>query len=229
MTNVNNSVSPFVLIFVFFIILIIALFFAIKANPNEYNKSKVFIFFTVLASLSFFVSLLFFYSTFVVQENQQKLAVIQETIKITKDIWDNLLNSISESAKVISVFCSSLYPLSYKHQEEKQVENNQTEIEKNKLSNKIFFVWQNLIEFNNYFDLEYPSYINLFLQWATSPFLVEQWNISKNSYHKRTIEFGNLLFKYSQNNSDISINGFNKLAKEFIKDENYISIVNSKN
>lgn len=228
MTNVNNSVSPYVLIFIFFIIIVIAIFFATKTTADNYNKSKAFIFFTILASLSFFISLLFFYSTFIVQENQQKLAVIQETIKISKDIWDNLLNNISQSAKIIPVFCSSLYPLSNKYYNEKEEQNNQNEIEKNNLSNKIFFLWQNLIEFNNYFDLEYPSYINLFLQWCSSPFLVEYWNSSKNSYHKRTIKFGNLLFKYAQNNNDISESGFKNLTKKFVNDSLYINIINKK-
>lgn len=223
----SSSVTPLLTIVLFAIILIVAFLIAWRADPKNYDSSKTRIFITILTSLGIFLTFLYFYSVFVLQERQERLMIIQETSRINAQIWDGILDDIRDSSKIIPQFCASLFPLQNQYHEVVSESKNPVEIEmyKTSLSNKIFSVWQSIVGFGDFFATEPISYLSLFLQWTSSKLLYEEWEKHKIIYSHKAVAFGDLLFKYSQNNPEHSNKAYIELAEKLLNDKEFRTLI----
>ncbi len=204
-------VTPTLGLVIFALILILAVLVAwYMSTYDYYDKSNFHTFIAILSGFSIFVTFMFYWNLLQLQEQQQKLAAVQELARVNDNILNSVLDSITHSSTIIPNFTLSLTPLT------NQVcctagtgatggcdipttadpITPQACTEKMALSFRIFTLWQDFITSNNFMKYDATSYISGFLQRANSPQLYTQWTMSYIDFNTDTQAFGNLLFEY---------------------------------
>lgn len=221
----QSYITPTVALFVFVLILLIALLIAGFTNPARFDYTRTKIFISCLAGLGIFVTFLFYYAVVTLQQAQQRYAIIELTAQLNKSLVKGVITNINLISDKVPHFTSSLLPLLNNHVEKDKdtVENN---FLKFNLSYKIFSFFQELIIATPLIDLEETSFLSLFLQYASSKQLYHYWLISKLNFNHDTQIFGDLLFKYASTIQTPTIENYIQTAKLLEQDADFIKIIN---
>ena len=199
-------VSPNLALALFGVILIIAGFIAwYMQQYHIYDKSSFHTFIAILTGLGVFVTFMFYYNVVELQNQQQRLAALQELTRINDVLQNTVLKGITVASNTIPNFVLSITPLnralcctgsSGLCEVGSDPVTPQTCTEKMTLSYKIASLWQDVIVSNKFIDFDPITYITGFLEQANSPQLFEQWVLVRNTFSTKTQTFGDLLFKY---------------------------------
>lgn len=193
---------------------------------NRYDQSTFHTFIAVLAGLGVFVTFMFYYSVVELQQQQQQLAVIQETARISDIVFNDLLSEIDKASIIVPNFTLSLTPLlPCGATAGPDPVTPEACIEKLILSTKIFGTWQDIIISNTFVDYQPVAYVTNFLQQANSSQLLDQWSTAKINFNSRTQSFGDLLFEYGLPITDQVPNSYVNAAYQLLADPRYIAII----
>jgi hypothetical protein len=193
------ALTPKVALIIFLVILCLSMFLGgFYQNYDDFNIGKFHTFVVILAGLGVIVTFMFYYGVVTLQQQQQRLFVVQETARLSDTISNGLLVEIDKAAEVIPNFALSLTPLSgcppvLVPDPETPVACTQRQV----LSYKVFSIWQDLIIGNSFIEYDPEAYVTNFLQRANSKQLLEQWKLQKINFNHKTQDFGDLLFEYA--------------------------------
>ncbi len=228
MPATTTSVKPKWALALFIAIIIISIIIACYMKTYErFNQSGFHIFTTVLVALGIFVTFLFYYGVVELQQQQQQLAFVQETARISNNVLENIMDEIKNSAPIIPNFTNSINPLTTCQDIIVPPDpiNTVTCTNKSILSYKIFNVWQDVILSNAFVYIDPEAYITNFLQRAHSEQLYEQWKIGKINFNSRTQSFGELLFEYGMPIVQQTPDAYVAAAQHLIADPRFLAIV----
>jgi hypothetical protein len=157
----------------------------------------------------------------ILQYDKQRLEETEHKNEINKKIWSDLKKNMIEASYKIPEFIFSLNPFTpFFYERNEVIERNEVgtnELIKQKISGEIFSSWEFFLNSKKIIkgdSSDISNHIYEFLQWATSPLLMEEWNKLKFNFNKKTITFGDNLFHEAQNESDVSKFSFEKLSKK---------------
>lgn len=218
----------------FAIILIVAAVIAWwMGNYNKYDQGAFHTFIAILVGFGVFVTFLFYYNLILVQNQQQKLASLEELARLNDSVLNNVLDEIKNASAIIPNFVLSISPLT----------NSiccgetgstcsiaidpvtpETCTEKMVLSYRIFSLWQDFIMSHKFMHLEALPYVSNFLQRANSQQLYSQWTVTHMNFSEITQNFGDLLFEYALPITDQTAQKYVTEAKKLIEDPRYHEI-----
>jgi hypothetical protein len=225
----SGIITPAVVLIAFILIIVVSLVVSWLINPARYDSSRVHVFIAVLTGLGIFIVFLFYYSLVEVQQQQQRLAVIQETSRISDTVFNELLSNLQAGSSVIPSFIMSLFPLIKTVPVNTLDENTPvTAMEKMNISNRIFGLWLDVITANRFIDIHPIAYLTQFLQYAHSDQLHAQWELYKINYDATTQRFGDLLFQYNRQYNPQTREDYVRLAKQFHQDPAYTLLTKGK-
>lgn len=203
------------------------------AYPN-YDKGAFHTFIAILAGLGIFITFLFYYNLVVLQNQQQKLASIQELSRLNDSVLDSVLDSIKASSTIIPNFVLSITPLTNTIcctggtgciiTIPDDPFNPETCTQKMVLSYRIFALWQDTILTNGLSDIDSVAFVANYLQRANSPQLYEQWLVTRIDFNATTQQFGDLLFEYGLPITNQTPEAYVNAAEQLITDPRYKNI-----
>jgi hypothetical protein len=219
-------VTPGVALIVFLIVLLIAFLVAYKSEITEFSKTRTSLFLATLAGLGIFITFLFYYSVVGLQQQQQRLSILDETNTVTLAMINGLIDEFKESVRIIPQFAFSLLPLAVISEQYLQGDpcTPDATMQVIALSKKIFTLWQNSMLTSSFIDIT-PLSLNVnFLQQASSPYLYQQWKWLKINYNLYTQDYGDLLFEYGLTMNEKTPQTFEQTAKKMMRDERYLNL-----
>lgn len=219
-----SFVTPNVALIVFLCVLVAAAFISFRTNPNTFTGSKLQIFISCLAGLGIFVTFLFYYSVVELQQEDIRINVIKQTARVNDLFINTLLKEMLSSSELIPNFVLSMMPLnSCGNFDVPPVDVNSVRacIEKFSLSYKIFTIWQDTINSNDFIKIEAETYISNFLQRAHSEELERIWKNNRLNFDEDTQILGDLLFQYSKEIVEQTSESYIEAAKKLMADEKY--------
>lgn len=222
--------TPIAACLVFAALLVVAAAITFATTQSD-GKSRVQIFITTLASLGIFVTFMFYYNIVAIQQDQQRLAVIEQTRSINASVLETYLGEVRKSAPIIPAFTLELMPLapcSAATAPGPDPVTAATCIEKFVLSYKIFAIWQDYIMSNSYIYVDPHAYVNSFLQRASSRQLEEMWLQLRGDFDSDAVGFGDLLFEYAGRIQDRTPEAFLSASHSLVKDPRYLKLVHVK-
>jgi len=228
-------ITPFLVICMFTILLIVAL--TISFTSKSYDTSRARNFIGVLSGLGIFMTFIFYYNLIQLQHESVRASSVQELNEVKDKLLNNLYGQMAKSVKTIPDFVFSLNPLSRelcdenycnKGESTKSEKSKQACIEKMILSEKIFYIWQDVVTGGDYVKKNRRFFIMQFLQNAYSSELEIQWNIMDKSFSPKTRELGNLLFEYAKKVKEPTKDNFSKTLDDMIDDKRYTEVFNMK-
>lgn len=225
-------ITPNFALVVFIIILVVSGVIAwYSDNYAEYDKGSFHTFIAILAGLGVFVTFMFYYAIFDLQQQQQVLASIQELARINDSVLNSVLDEIREASSIIPNFVLSITPLTNTVCESAAPDdpvNPQTCTEKMVLSYRIFSLWQDVIVSDKFLTMEPISYIANFLQRANSSQLEQEWTVNKLNFSSETQAFGDLLFQYGLPITNQTPAEYIAAAQKLMSDPQYMTIFGKK-
>lgn len=220
---------------IFAVILIISAVLAWWMGPYaNYDKGEFHTFIAILAGLGIFITFLFYYNLVVLQNQQQKLASIQELSRLNDSVLDSVLDSIKASSTIIPNFVVSITPLTTTICctggtgctviVPEDPFNPETCTQKMVLSYRIFALWQDTILTNGFSDIDSVAYVANYLQRANSQQLYQQWLVTRLDFNSTTQQFGDLLFEYGLPITEQTPEAYITAAEQLIADPRYKDI-----
>jgi len=211
------------------IIMLIVIYFSsiskIDSILDRYvNKLSIFTGFLI------FVGVLLTYKIFLQQIKSDNK---KTTFNIIDRGWLNINKIIAENYNHCPNFIESLYFNWQKNDKDIKIYNNKI----NKYDEWYYVNYISILIFQSFEDFltvsdidETGNYVWIcnYLQWVNSPILKNRWNKLKSNFNNSTIQFGDLLFKYSTNFKINNSNDLKKLSKFIIKLNEYKNIINNR-
>jgi len=189
--------TPTTAILLLGVIILATLLITHKTSADTYDKSKAFVFVTVLAGLGIIITFFFYYGVLELNQRQQRLIMVQETARISDMLVEELMSEIVTAGKVVPNFAASVTPLQQRFAFTSDPSTQDAVLTKLFLSYKIFSIWQDVLMADEFTGHEPLAYISNFLQRANSSQLYDQWTRVKIDFNEPTQEFGDLLFEYA--------------------------------
>lgn len=217
-------VNPSIALLVLGLVLLAVILITLRTSPKDYDQSRSYVFMTVLSGLGVIITFFFYYGVVELNQEQQRLNVVQETARLSNTLVEELMLEISEAAKVVPNFAASVSPLQTYPQPIPDPDDLEATFSKLFLSYKIFSVWQDVLLADEFTANEPLSYITSFLQRANSRPLYYEWIRSKIDFNKSTQQFGDLLFEYALPIKDQLPEVYVETAERFLKDPRYKQI-----
>ena len=192
-------ITPQIAVTVFIIVIIVAIFVTWQSDPINYDHSRAHIFIATLARLGIFITFLFYYSVVGLQQQQQRLSILQETSNISSNILDTFARQIQTTAEIAPQFAFSLIPLLPQAAVYESIPDScsaRQAMEVQNLSFTIFDLWQDVTLSHRFLDVGDLALNSNFLQRAHSPYLYQMWEVNKLNFNFSTQQYGDLLFEY---------------------------------
>lgn len=220
------KVTPFFALVTFVVIVVASMVVAYMYKSQSFEKSKIHIFLVTLAGLGIVITFLFYYSVVSLQQQQQRIAIIDETARLTTFSISSLLDEMRTASKTVPNFINSINPLNPCGSiiPPEDPFNSEACTERYILSYRIFAIWQDFLISSGFIDYEEIPYLTSFLQRANSKLLYDQWNISQYDFNSTTQKFGNLLFKYALPITEQTTESYKNTAIKLSKDPEFISL-----
>lgn len=227
----SKTIDVTTVMIVFIIILIIAIMSACMCNPETFEYTNWYVFLVTLAAFSIVLTFFFYYSLVEIQGQQQELNTIEETQKLTNSIVNITSVSMVQKMDTIPEFVKSLNPLDfnknnkYNNKNINNIECDKKDITKHALSYEIFSVWQSVVSYKKFTSFkDEESNTILFLQWANSKELYEEWLKHRICFTDETVEYGDLLFSYGLNINRQTPSEYKKVIHKLTNSSTYRSI-----
>lgn len=216
-------VTPSVTIIVLLLITIIALMIAAAVNPYHFEKTRIKTFLGAVAGLGIFVTFLFYYSVVGLQQQQQRLSILDATSNIVLTLRTQLLADIKAATATIPQFAYSLLPLlpCGTLYSEGDLCSNRGCVETYDLAARVFALFLAAILSYSFFDVDPISLTATFLQYAHSPFLYQQWELQYINYDTDMRSYTNLLFEYGLPITDQTPQAYEAAAARMVNDPRY--------
>lgn len=212
------------LLLIFAIIIVVAIVITliiereghISLEKGEHLRKKVETFCQIFSAFCIIITLIFYYSVINLQKQQQKIFELTETMTVNNSLYKELFSELMKQQE--SPFVKSLFPFEKFSETQVDIEipkvNELNTFSNFILSQRIFAVWQELVEIDGFNSIGLQSFINTFLQFCKSEQLRIYWNTTKNNYGSQVKMFGDLLFQYSKN---INPENIDNVSEEFLK------------
>lgn len=211
-----------VVMLVFAVIITIAAVAAFMIPPGGYDETRWKVFVTTIAALG--IGLVFFvnYSNIEYLIRQQDLLKIKEMDGIVSKV-DSVLALMEDGVEIAPRFVSELHPLEGKKStvEKKDGKSLKVVTYKNRLSKKIFYLWQLVVNENKFVKDEDGAFMALFVQWATSKSLKNSWKKSRITCNEQGRQFGDLLFFFSSQVKEYTSDEFMRITLSMMSTEEY--------
>lgn len=218
-------VTPGVALILFGTILVVSIGLAWWMGTfRSYDSSTFHTFIAILGGLGVFITFMFYYSVVELQQLQYATATSQEFARINVSIQNTMLNDVKDAVLIIPNFVASIQPLTPYCVTKPDPKTEEAITKENVLSSRIFGIWQDVMIANANVRVNCTPYINLFLQQANSKQLYQVWQRSYLNYECRTIEFGDLLFKYGLPIREQTPESYMDAAQELIRDPTYLAL-----
>lgn len=185
--------------FLIFISSVIALFY----KPIEFERTRLRLFLSILASAAVLligISLIFSSITF---EYTRHFNQVSKTKEMADKLWLYPNQVLASSTHARPSFLASFQtsnPQLFVFFKQKQTAPLSTEtiLEEQNIAIIFIQIWEDYLTLRKFQTTgNDESWLNIFLQWAQSPYLREYFNRLEYSYNYTTIQFGKLLFEYA--------------------------------
>jgi hypothetical protein len=190
-----------------------------------YDRSTFRVFISILTGLGVFITFLFYYNVVSLQNDQQKLAFIQELDRIDDSLIDSIMTASNTAANIIPNFVLSINPLCAGEcqavQPGSDPSTTEAYIQKQTLSFRVFTSWKDILVSNVLLKFNALAYITNFLQRANSSQLYAQWVVAKIDFSHNVQTFGDLLFEYGLPIKEQTPESYVTAAHQFIDDPRY--------
>jgi len=213
--------GPTFVIVLFFILLLVAIVVSVNVNSHDhFTKSKMNTFITIISGSAIFMTFIFYYNIVELQRLQNKDASIAQVVKLNRKISEEINEEMNNAIEKIPNFVLSLNPLlKYELIPGKDENTFTSNLLKESISYKIFSIWENYIISESLIHYDEISYISNFLQKTKSLFLKEIWEKKKFCFPLHVQKFGDLLFEYSNEWTEIETE-IENTKEENTKEEN---------
>lgn len=210
-----------VVLLVFAVIMTIAVVSALIITPGEYDETRWKVFITTVAALGIGLAFFVNYSNVEYMVKQQELLSIKEQDGIVDEV-NEVLALCEEGVDVAPRFISELMPLDVVCRKVRRDNKSlKTVVYKNRLSKKIFYLWQLVVNENKFVKDEDGAFMALFIQWATSRTLRNSWKTSQISLCSQGKIFGDLLFEYAGKVENNTSEDFKNTTKQMMNSDCY--------
>ncbi len=206
-------VTPTVLIVIVTVIAIVAIYACYKYKTHdEYQKSKIHIFASVLGATAVVLTVLLYFNLMQLHNRQSDTEAHKEMVDINQTILQILNDELKKASSKIPAFVISITPVGTSRCEiakedsgaiRPDPETPETCAWRKSISSRIFDIWQDVTLGGKSVMGNMRTYLVKFLQMAVSDQLQEQWNNLKVEYSDITMEFGDMLFKKAETIEDI--------------------------
>jgi len=219
-------ISPTIAILILLFLIGLAIVISYRTKSFEkYEKTRYHTFFSILAGLGIFLTFIFYYNIVYIQQQQQENVSVQEITKINDIINKEILTEIEKVTDIIPKYIASITPLINNDpgiDDPNSILANTTRV---LLSQRIFSLWQYVIESKTLLLYDEVGYISYFLQFANSKLLYKDWNTININYNQNVKTFGNLLFEYALPIKDQINTAYSNAALELIKNKDYQKLI----
>lgn len=228
-------ITPFIIIILFIILVIVALIIAYLSKGKDYDNSNFKTFVAVLSGLGIFLTFIFYYNLIQLQHDTVRTTLVDELNDVKDRLLTNVYGQMEKALPIIPDFVFSINPLSKIYCDEcaekdsLNINENTRKacIQKMILSEKIFYLWQDIVSAGEYVKKNRRFFIMQFLQQAHSKQLKKQWEIMDNNYSYKTKQLGDLLFEYADKIDKVDKETFTNTLDELFKDKRYNEIFKS--
>lgn len=226
----------FTFIIICVVIFILAGSFAVAFiyRPDEFQKTRLNVFFTTLASIAIVLVGINIIMTAFALENSQKFTRISKTKEIVDKLWLYPNQLITQSMHARPMFLASFYMNNqqlYKITAAKPAPKETTHmiLEEQFIALVIIQAWEDALTMHEYDDTGMQSWVSAFLVWAQNPYLKDYFKILHYSYKQSTIEFGELLFEYASTlpRHSLTDNVYNETTQHLMADPRFIKVLNA--
>jgi hypothetical protein len=188
MYTINENLFIGFIIIVFIVGIII---FYMIDNHSLYNKSWVNSTMSLLTGLSILIILVFYIANLQSLNQGDDIELKKEVFKISEMIYV----TIPEELKYIYEECPDFVHSLVDTNKNKDFEYK-FHIKEHHLSHIIFSIWMRIILYSDYIEMEeIDAYLELFMLWSSSPYLLKYWSKNKKYFNNDTKLFGEAIFK----------------------------------
>ncbi len=228
-----HNLTVFVIIALMFTLLG-SIFVAFKFNPDQYPKTRISVFFSILASVAIFlVAINIVLTSLSFEYNAEYTRLLQTKASIDK-LWLYPNQIITSSHKIRPKFLAGFYPANRVLHKQAEVESTKTQqsmesiAEEQYISTLLIQTWEDFLNQRRFGSTEVHTWIKSFLSWAQNPYFKEYYDIFKFEYEEPTIRFADLLFEYAASipvpTTDTTI--YHKTADKMLHDKRIQRIFN---
>jgi len=216
-------VSPNIALFVFAAVVAIALGIACWfTSYDSFDKGRFHIFIAVLTGLGVVVTFMFYYNVVQLQNQEQQFELLTQAARVEDTLNKTIYPALREGATTVPAFVQSLYPL-HNHSAGVPVVGAAEQVIIATLSSSIFFLWENTITTHAIVHQDIGGYTFIFLQWAASPALAEQWETLAHTLSSRGQTYGRLLFAYAKVSS-LTREAFADATRALLHDDEFLML-----
>lgn len=215
---------------VMFGILFISILVASISKPDEFQKSKLSVFISILAGVTVILIGLSLVVSAITTHEGEALIRVYSTKETVDKLWLYPNTLLAKSTRARPEFLKSFYynnPFLQKAGSKTQQEVTCNGIlEEQNIVIVMLQAWEDFLNMRQLDTTGDVVWLNNFLQWAQSPFLRQYYDILKYNYKTTTRIFSEILFSKAKKipiGADAKI--YEETAQETIKDPLYIELI----
>jgi hypothetical protein len=192
------SLIPFLAV----VILVGGVLAAVFIKPSEFQKTRTFVFISIMGSVAVIILTFNVYLTTISLETQRTVNNAQFTKQTIDKLWLFPNQLLTEKTHARPAYLASLY---YNNLElYKLTKDSHTtptvasELDEQYISITLLQCWEDYLTLRTLEQTGDDVWMCNFLQWAQSPYLKKTFDTFKYNYASTTIKFGELLFEYAR-------------------------------
>lgn len=192
-----DTIIPTVIVLAILLSIIASIFI----KPDHFQKSRVYVFVSMMASAAVFILALNLVVSTSNLEMQKKINKLQFTKESIDKLWLYPNQIIAEKKNARPEFLASLY---YNNADLYRTTLNantpstpQSELDEQFISIVLIQCWEDYLTFRFFDETGDMVWFVNFLQWAQSPYLRKQFDNLKYNFAQTTIDIGHILFEYA--------------------------------
>ena len=216
------------------VLLLLGITAAIFIKPHDFQRSRTYVFISILASLAVVILACNVFLTTINLDSQRGINNTNFTKTAIDKLWLYPNDLLTKKKAIRPEFLASfyynnlaLYRLTQNLKTEPTIAST---IEEQFIAITFIQCWEDFLTFRELDKTGDLVWLYNFIQWAQSPYLKIEFERLKYNYAPTTIEFGNLLFEYAQNipvpTTDVSI--YSSKVKKLYHDPRLVAVFNQR-
>lgn len=188
-------------IYTLVLILVISIVLAIFVPPGEFSQSRIYVFMSILASVTVILIGLSLSVSSVALEEQEKVNRASFTKQAIDKLWLYPNELLTRSKLIRPEFLKSLYPNNlhlYQVKTHLEPETVLSILEEQNIAIVMIQAWEDYLTLREFEETGDEVWLTNFIQWAQSSYLKSYFELLKYNFKNVTIEFGHLLFEYAR-------------------------------
>lgn len=227
---------PFFISVAIIVILLFSLYITIKyRNPEQYQNTRINVFFSSLASVAIIFVGFNIVLTSIAFEYEQQFSRLTKTKDAVDKLWFYPNQLIKNSPNIRPEFMASFFMnnLDLYHlvllPHKKTPLTKEAILEEQFISNVMLQSWEDCLMMRRYDEISLDFWLGSFLTWAQNPYFKIYYNRMKFNYQDFTNQLAELLFEYAEKipvpTEDIHV--YRRTVAKMQKDPRYIVLVES--